>query len=238
MLNVVETVGKAGSLVTGISYEPNTYSDSQFCRDFIHSKEAVPLEEREPEILITDGAYGGADNRKLAEENKMELVVTSLTGKETDEIFAGFTFNDEGTKVAQCPQGHAPKKTTYYPKTGMCRVKFSKLHCGACPYKDRCKAKEQRKDYAVHVSQKMADRANYLRKMSTEEYRKLARKRNAIEGIPSVLRRKYHIDTIPVLGKIRSKAFVICKVMAYNFNKLRKYMRTQRDNCPLLPMTE
>ena len=57
----------------------------------------------------------------------------------------------------------------------MCRVKFSKLHCGACPYKDRCKAKEQRKDYAVHVSQKMADRANYLRKMSTEEYRKLAR---------------------------------------------------------------
>lgn len=106
------------------------------------------------------------------------------------------------------------------------------------PYKDRCKAKEQRKDYAVHVSQKMADRANYLRKMSTEEYRKLARKRNAIEGIASVLRRKYHIDTIPVLGKIRSKAFVICKVMAYNFNKLRKYMRTQRDNCPLLPMTE
>ena len=106
------------------------------------------------------------------------------------------------------------------------------------PYKDRCKAKEQRKDYAVHVSQKMADRANYLRKMSTEEYRKLARKRNAIEGIPSVLRRKYHIDTIPVLGKIRSKAFVICKVMAYNFNKLRKYMRTQRDNCPLLPITE
>lgn len=72
----------------------------------------------------------------------------------------------------------------------MCRVKFSKLHCGACPYKDRCKAKEQRKDYAVHVSQKMADRANYLRKMSTEEYRKLARKRNAIEGISSVLRRK------------------------------------------------
>lgn len=118
MLNVVETVGKAGSLVTGISYEPNTYSDSQFCRDFIHSKEAVPLEEREPEILITDGAYGGADNRKLAEENKMELVVTSLTGKETDEIFAGFTFNDEGTKVAQCPQGHAPTKTTYYRRPG------------------------------------------------------------------------------------------------------------------------
>lgn len=68
----------------------------------------------------------------------------------------------------------------------MCRVKFSRLHCGACPYKDRCKANAQRKDYVVHVSQKMADRASYLLKMSTEKYRKLARKRNAIEGIPSV----------------------------------------------------
>lgn len=238
VLNVVETVGETGSLVTGLSYEPNTYSDSQFCRDYIHSKEAVPPEDREPEIMITDGAYGSTDNRKLAEKNKIELVATSLSGKETDTVFAGFQFNEAGTEVTQCPQGHAPKKTTYYPKTGMCRVKFSRLHCGNCPYKDRCKAKAQRKDYVVHVSQKMADRARYLRKMSTEEYRKLARKRNAIEGIPSVLRRKYHIDTIPVLGKIRSKAFVICKVMAYNFNKLRKYMRTQRDNCPLLPVTE
>ena len=81
VLNVVETVGEVSSLVTGISYEPNTYSDSQFCRDYIHNREAVPLEEREPEIMITDGAYGSVDNRKLAEKNKIELVATSLSGK-------------------------------------------------------------------------------------------------------------------------------------------------------------
>lgn len=235
VLNVVETVGEGTSLITGVSYEKNTYSDSQFCRDYLQNREAIAPEDRDPEIMITDGAYGSTDNRKLAEKAEVELVMTSLAGKETDEIFAGFSFNEEGTQVLHCPQRHAPKKTTYYPKTGMCRANFSKTHCGNCLYKDRCKAKEQRKDYAVHVSQKMAARAAYLQKMSTDGYKKLAKMRNAIEGIPSVLRRKYHIDQIPVAGKIRSGIFVVAKIMAYNFNKLRKYCRSQREKCDLLP---
>ena len=81
----------------------------------------------------------------------------------------------------------------------------------------------------------MAARAAYLQKMSTDGYKKLAKMRNAIEGIPSVLRRKYHIDQIPVAGKIRSGIFVVAKIMAYNFNKLRKYCRSQREKCDLLP---
>lgn len=235
VLNVVETVGEGTSLITGVSYEKNTYSDSQFCRDYLQNREAIAPEDRDPEIMITDGAYGGTDNRKLAEKAEVELVMTCLAGKETDEIFAGFSFNEEGTQVLHCPQGHAPKKTTYYPKTGMCRANFSKTHCGNCLYKDRCKAKEQRKDYAVHVSQKMAARAAYLQKMSTDGYKKLAKMRNAIEGIPSALRRKYHIDQIPVAGKIQSGIFVVTKIMAYNFNKLRQYCRSQREKCALLP---
>ena len=102
----------------------------------------------------------------------------------------------------------------------------------------RCKAKEQKKNFAVTVSQKMADRASCLLKMSTAEYQSLARKRNAVEGIPSVLRRKYHIDDMPTYGKLRSKFFVVCKVLAYNFNKVRAYLRKQRDNCTILPATE
>jgi len=41
--------------------------------------------------------------------------------------------------------------------------------------------------------------------MGTSEYQELAKKRAGIEGIPSVLRRKYKIDHLPVRGLIRGK---------------------------------
>lgn len=140
--------------------------------------------------------------------------------------------------MLRCPQGHVPLKTGYCATNGTCRALFAKTCCANCPLRERCKAKEQKKNFAVMVSQKMADRANCLLKMTTDEYQSLARQRNAVEGIPSVLRRKYHIDDIPTYGKLRSKFFIVCKVLAYNFNKVRACLRRQRDNCTLLPVGE
>ena len=94
-----------------------------------------------------------------------------------------------------------------------------------CKKEGECKAREQKKNYAVHVSANMAERAGYLAKLSTDEYKQLTRLRNAIEGIPSVLRRKYHVDDIPVLGYLRSRQFFLFKIGAYNFNKLLKHNR-------------
>jgi hypothetical protein len=186
-------------------------------------------------IIRADGSPKFAMASTLASQKNINLVTTSLTGKDPDEIFSKFELNEEGNQVLRCPEGHAPIKTTYYPKTGMCRALFPVNSCEGCPHREACKAKAQRKSFAVHVSGKMVQRAKYLEKLSTEEYRKLTRQRNAIEGIPSVLRRKYHIDDIPVYGLLRSRTFVICKAMAYNFVKLRHYRQRHRDNCALQP---
>lgn len=102
--------------------------------------------------------------------------------------------------IIKCPMGYAPKKTTYYPKTGMCRALFKKNCCDNCPHKDKCQPKSQKKNYAVHVSKSMADRAAYLRLLGTETYTKYSHLRNAVEGIPSVLRRRYRVDDLPVFG--------------------------------------
>ena len=74
----------------------------------------------------------------------------------------------------------------------------------------------------------MAERAKYLEKLSTEEYMELTRKRNAVEGVMSVLRCKYRVDEIPTYGKLRSRAFFLFKIGAYNFNKLLRYQRRTR----------
>ena len=69
-----------------------------------------------------------------------------------------------------------------------------------------------------------------MKLLGTEEYRKLSRQRNAIEGIPSVLRRKYHVDEIPVFRKMRSKIFFYCKVGAFNAVKLIIHLPKVRVN--------
>jgi hypothetical protein len=54
--------------------------------------------------------------------------------------------------------------------------------------------------------------------------------RNGLKTIPSILRRKYNIDHIPVQGKIRSRFFFGCKIAALNVKKLCKYLHTM-DKC-------
>lgn len=218
--NVVETVGEAGdSLIIGMSFEENTHSDSAFCKEHLENRP----DNAESEIMITDGAYGSQKNQMLAESKNTELVTTALTGKTVDKFYAGFQFSEDGTKMLNCPIGYAPLKTTYYPKTGMCRALFAKDCCENCPHKNDCKCKPQKKNYAVHASASMASRARYLEKLSTEKYIELTRLRNAIEGIPSVLHRKYRIDEIPVFGKLRSRQFFLFKIGAYNFGKLFRH---------------
>jgi len=41
--------------------------------------------------------------------------------------------------------------------------------------------------------------------MGTFEYQELARKRAGVEAIPSILRRRYNIDHLPVRREVRSR---------------------------------
>lgn len=139
-----------------------------------------------------------------------------------------FHFTEDGTKVTSCPMGYVPDKTTYYPKTGMCRALFAKECCEGCPHKNECKGKPQKKNYAVHVSANMVARAKYIPNLSTKEYLQLTRKRNGIEGIMSVLRRKYRVDDIPTFEYLRSRQFSLFKIGAYNYKKLMNYNKRLR----------
>ena len=232
--NVVETLGENGnSIITEFQYEQNTYSDAQFMADYLERQEAAP--DGETRIAITDGAYASCENDKLAAEKNIEIVSTSLTGRIPDELFSKFELSDDETKVIRCPAGKEPVKQTMY-KTGVIRVQFRKSDCENCPHKDICKGKPQRKTYALHLSPKTVKRAQYLEKLSNDDkYRMLTRKRNGVEGVMSVLRRKYHIDDIPVTGYERSKVFAQFKVSAYNLGKLFKHcQRSRAFNAPLL----
>ena len=97
----------------------------------------------------------------------------------------------------------------------------------------KCRAKEQKKSFAVYVSAKMVDRAGMLKKLSTSHYRTLARLRNGVECRPSLLRRRLDVDRIPAFGYLRSKCFFMVKAGASNLIALFCYRRRQREKSAL-----
>lgn len=62
--------------------------------------------------------------------------------------------------------------------------------------------------------------------MKTEEFSKYARFRNGVEAIPSLLRRRYHVDKIPTHGKNRTRFHFGFKIAALDFQKLLGYINS------------
>lgn len=222
--HVVETTGKEGSMITAYEYQPNTHSDNEFCRKTI--EEMGP--QKEKTTLVADGAYASTENTLMAEANNIDLVTTSLLGKAPNEVQAHFKLDTENHKVLKCPAGKKPYKTCYYQQTGIYRASFTLSACQDCPLRNQCGMKPQKKSNYVMITEKTVQRAKYLQKYSLPKYQELARIRNGVEGIPSVLRRKHHVDQMPVRGYLRSKMWFGFKITAINVKRVLKKVRQDR----------
>ena len=226
--NVMESVGEGGSIITDYQYEQNTYSDSQFMQDAVN---ALGKQER-PVTVVTDGAYAGKENQEQASKNNIEHISTNLTGRATDDIMADFEFSEDGTKVTKCPNGNMPKSCSYNKQTGQCNVSFHRSQCEACPYQKQCHPKMFKRTSRKTVSKTAKLRAEQQRYRETEEFSSMSRFRNGVEAIPSILRRKYHVDHMPVRGKLRTKMLFGLKIGALNISRFCRFMQDQ-DKCAL-----
>ena len=219
-VNLEESVGENGSVVTEYQYDQNNHSDSQFIQE--HFKQMDKQEERT--IIVADGAYSGTENAQLADDKNVELITTSLTGKPAPDILADFEFNGEGTKVLRCPAGHTPKSCSYRKQSNQCAVSFLREQCANCPYQDQCKPKIFKRVAKIVTSKAAHERAKIQRNMSSEEFKNYARLRNGVETVPSNIRKNYHLEKIP-RGKQRGKFFFGSKIAALNFRKLFNYVK-------------
>ena len=218
--NVDEAVGKNGSVVLDYQLEQNNYSDSQFLKDSLERNGS----QEEGSVVVTDGAYFGEENSRLSQKQNINLVTTAITGIEVPEIYADFLLNEEGTRVVKCPAGHTPKSSCYSKGGGgHIYVSFPREQCMNCPHKEQCRVKVHKKVCSLTISATAQFRARAKRMMGTEELHLLARLRNGVETLPSILRRIYHTDRMPVRGCIRSRFFFGCKIAALNVRKLFTY---------------
>lgn len=229
--NVEESVGENGSVVTDYQFETNNTSDSAMLKDKLKGMDP----QEETTTVITDGAYAGEENQKLAAEKNVNLVTTDLPGKDVPAAIGAFHLNEEETKVLQCPAGNVPKSSGYIRQSGMCTASFDRELCAHCPYQDQCHPKIYKRVARVRVSGKMIRRARLQAEMQKDIYKLYARLRNGVETIPSMLKNIYGANRMHVRGKRRSKFFFGSKVAALNFRKLFHY-RKQTGNYAQNPL--
>ena len=163
--NVVEVADNDhNSITVDYQYEKNTYSDSQFLKDYI---------EQQPDdgahaILTTDGGYCGMENSLLAEEKNITLVTTDLKGSEVSDHWADFEFNEDGTKLLRCAAGHEPKSSVYDKNTQKCKASFPLATCKNCPYHSQCHPKEYKRVATIKIAIRTAFHARQQRFLKTK----------------------------------------------------------------------
>jgi len=169
---------------------------------------------------LIDGAYFSEEINNKAKAKGIKMIPTNLIGGTKNSNGDKFEIEEKEHLVKKCPYGHKPINSKF--KEGSYRAHFDKKHCKYCPFCKDCPVIEQKKSYLFKVSEKTLHRCQLITKMGTPEYQELARKRAGIEGIPSVLRRRYKIDHLPVRGEVRVKVWLGFKISAINCKRLIK----------------
>lgn len=222
VLNVAEAYdGNGNGIIVQADLKPNTESDNKMAEGYLSG-----LPDGGPkQVMTTDGAYQGEKVEELAREKNVELRATSLTGTLPDDIHADFTLNERGDCVLSCPAGREPSGCQYNPKYDRILATMPENCCASCPNREKCKARinDKKQKSTVWITPKQVRRAKQARGLSTEEGKKSAHQRNGVEGVMSVMRRKYGVDHIPVFGLLQSAVWIWTSLLSYNLVKYQKY---------------
>ena len=224
VLNITETCGdeNQAQFITDYHLEPNVASDQEM------------LQERLPEIkqrtdardIYADGGYYGEDVLAKAEENKINIHYTNMTGKGQNKIpITRFVIDDLKT-VRLCPRNSVPFRTNYNEEKGTLTAHFPLADCKACPFNKDCWVKINKKDAVLTVERKSILAAREREKLDCKEIRlENTSKRAAIEGTMSALKRDQGAGHLRVRGKIRCALNSGLKVIARNFWQLVSYFQ-------------
>ena len=221
--NFVESCGDGAAIITGYDLQPNSHSDQEFGKDVIDSAEGAAAGD----VLIGDGAFASEENFDAAEAKNIKLVPTCLTGKPPNKTLVGFGI--EGDLITRCPCGQAPISATYNQESRTLSATFISSRCCICALYGECPAKLCSGGISkASFTDTAYNRSLFSMQLGSEEYKEYAKKRNGVEGVPSVMRRKYGIDSMPVFGILKSKLFLGVKVAAANATRVIKNLTKKR----------
>jgi hypothetical protein len=213
-LNIVEDCGEGANIITKYDYDANVKSDAEFADEMVDKMG----KQEEKTVVLSDGSYVSDEMLKKSAEMNIEWIPSAMTGAMPNPIVSEFEIGDNC--INKCPEGQEPTSSEYDDKKEEYKAKFDRGKCDICPRREECPAKNHNKKTTVKLTKKTIKRAEMSIRMGEEHYKESARKRNGVEGVPSVLRRRYGVDEMPVRGLLRTKMWVGFKVGAINAKRV------------------
>lgn len=229
--NVVESIDteKGLALITNWDVAQNIKSDIEFMEDIIAEKETSNKDNKE--LYITDAAYFSSEINVLAQEANIEMHPTDMTGKKDVKETNLSKFElDENNNIVKCPNGNTPIESKYSESKNMVYADFNKKDCSKCLQRDTCPIREFSLKNKLSTSVTQIELAKVRENRNTDEYKQISRLRSGIEGIPSILRRKYNIDNRQTKGLVYLDMVFSSSIVSINIKRITKYNRLLENN--------
>jgi hypothetical protein len=176
------------NFITAMATQPATASDEAGL-PLVEQEQAAMGLEKSTELYV-DGAYISAERLAQAQAEGRQLIGPAQASPKKEGRFSveDFQISVEERK-AVCPAGKENTQCSRLEEKDGGKVSYRfewSTHCHACPLREQCLGKEQRHrtvvvgQYHTHLQARRAEQR-------TEEFKKKARARNAIEGTQSEL---------------------------------------------------
>ena len=226
--NIVQRCGSGDyAVIVDRDLQPNIHSDQDYARDFYNKfgTDGFDPKTNHWNGICCDGLYCNSyELKKKASERGYKVFCGTITGIAPDPILAKFDIDMENLTVKSCPTGECILKAKYNSEKEEFRVRMAAGTCSACENCSKCGAKIlQNNQGSILLKLKQYNEASTMHDLGDPTYRKMVNKRNAVEGVPSVLRRAYHIDQTTYFGKWYARYDLMLSTTAINMRVLLRY---------------
>lgn len=202
-----ENLKTKNTIISNWNVTPNVIGDKEFM------EKTIALNEEK--VMIVDSSYYSDELDNLAKNNNIKIHPIELVGKKIKDSMLS-KFNITKDIVLECPNHNKPISSIYKKEKDIIRAKFCVEKCKKCPVEITGKSS------TLNTSPKTYKRHKMIEKRNDKNYIKISNLRAGIEGIPSVLRRRYNIDNRAGKGLLRLKIKFGCAIIAINTKRASK----------------
>ncbi|MGC8604971.1 MAG: transposase [Desulfomonilaceae bacterium] len=229
--NLSETCAKENPVQMIVDYtvEKNIKGDTEMLEERIDRiKERTGLTD-----LNIDGGYFAGSVEAHSRDIDVQMHYTNMTGSEPNSQkvpLTSFVISNHN-RIEACPQGYAPISCHFNNKNKVILAYFSLDHCLKCPFRNACPVQVRKNNAVLRVDQSKLFTEEAREKVQDKDAREQAgRKRAAIEGTNSALKRAQGAGKLKVRGIVKARLVIGLKVIGRNFSQLVNFFNGNTRN--------
>jgi hypothetical protein len=203
-----------------------------------------PLQEqnRLPESMLADTAYGSDENVVMAEGMGVELVSPVAGTKPEDAMpeaapagagsspppameplsIDDFAIDERTGKVTACPSGKIPLTVICDKAAATTTVEMKSEDCKTCPFFDACPMQKKGEKFQMSYTDKQRRLDERRRQQQTDPFEKRYAKRSGLESTNSGLKRRLGLGRLRVRGMERVAPALYLRVAGWNMLQATK----------------